>query len=381
MSNHIILITGGAGFIGSHTVKSLLEDGFTIRVLDSLEPQIHGCLPHNLDFLKQKKVEFVRGSITNYDDIKRALVGVEYLIHLAAETGTGQSMYDISKYNFVNSQGTALLLNAILETKPRALKRIVLTSSRSVYGEGSFGCNVCNNNLRLNPKSRTKAQLSLREWEHKCPTCDSTLNPYATAEDDLIRPASIYAATKFAQEDLIRIVSESLGIDYAILRLQNVYGEGQSLHNPYTGILSIFSTKIRRNLAISIFEDGNESRDFIHVSDVVGAIRSAINCKKNISTVVNVGSGVATSVLEIAKKLTRALNGHENIKITNEYRVGDIRHNFADTRRLRNILNYVPSISLEDGLSRFADWVLMQQLPPDLLDEANEELRSRELMG
>jgi len=202
-----------------------------------------------------------------------------------------------------------------------------------------------------------------------------------TREDDRIQPASIYAATKYAQEDLVRIGCESLGLGHAILRLQNVYGEGQSLNNPYTGILSIFSTRVRRGLELTAFEDGLESRDFVHVSDVVQAMLLALTSESPANAAINVGSGVPTSVLEVASQLTIALGGTPAIRITGEYRVGDIRHNVADISRLRSILGYAPQVDLAEGLRRFCQWVLQQPLPEDQLGRANAELKARKLMG
>jgi dTDP-L-rhamnose 4-epimerase len=202
-----------------------------------------------------------------------------------------------------------------------------------------------------------------------------------TAEDDLVRPASIYAATKYAQEDLVRIGTESLGIDYVSFRFQNVYGEGQSLKNPYTGILSIFSTRIRRGLELPIFEDGEETRDFVHVQDVVEAVTRAIQAEGRVGGVFNVGSGVPTSVRDLAEALSRAFGRDPQVVVTGQFRVGDIRHNCADTRRIKERFGFVPAITLKDGLRRFAAWVETQAIPEDRLDQANRELKQRNLMG
>lgn len=380
-----VLITGGAGFIGSHLSKLLLSKGFAVRILDSLSPQIHGNVPERLDWLNSPSVEFIRGSVTVRDDVERALAGAELLVHLAAETGTGQSMYQIARYNEVNTQGTALIFDVLANSSERTVQRVVLASSRSVYGEGAYeckaGCCDANGSRRQFPAARLPAQLALHEWEHACATCGQPLQLLQTREDDAVRPASIYAATKYSQEDLVRVGCESLGIGHAILRLQNVYGEGQSLNNPYTGILSIFSTRVRRCLELTAFEDGLESRDFVHVEDVVQAMYLALTRVQSANTVINVGSGVPTTVLEVASLLSKALGHTSNIRVTGEYRVGDIRHNVADVTRLRGILGYEPQISLEEGLRRFCDWVLTQPLPEDLLGRANAELKARKLMG
>lgn len=379
---NLVLISGGAGFIGTHLVPNLLAGGFAVRILDSLSPQIHGAVPTGLDWLTHHHVEFVRGSVTSRGDLQQALEGVTHIVHLAAETGTGQSMYEIARYNEVNSQGTAVLLDLLANQPNPSVKRIVLASSRSIYGEGAYLCSTCGDQTgRVFPDSRPASQLAAHRWEPLCKHCGNELTAVATREDDRVRPASIYAATKFAQEDLVRVACEALGIGYAILRLQNVYGEGQSLKNPYTGILSIFSTRVRRGLELTAFEDGLESRDFVHVSDVAQAMSLSLTTPNSPNTVINVGSGVATSVLEVATGLSAALGHTPNIRVTSEYRLGDIRHNVADITRLREVLGYTPQVNLQNGLRRFCDWVLTQPLPEDLLDRANAELKVRKLMG
>lgn len=378
----MVLVTGGAGFIGSHLAYSLVNAGFSVRILDSLSPQIHGAVPVGLNWLRHENIDFLRGSIIDRCDVEAALDGVTHIVHLAAETGTGQSMYEIARYNHVNSQGTALLLDVLANSASHTVKRIVLASSRSVYGEGAYICDSCGSEAeRVFPGARTAEQLSNHLWDPFCPRCRSVLRMQATRETDQVRPASIYAATKYAQEDLVRIACESQGLGYAILRFQNVYGEGQSLKNPYTGILSIFSTRVRRGLELTAFEDGLETRDFVHVEDIVEAIHRCLIVPNSVNEVINVGSGIATSVLEIAEKLTVALGFEPNIRVTADYRLGDIRHNFADIKRLKSLLGYTPKVTLEEGLRRFADWVLTQPLPDDLLGKANAELRARKLMS
>lgn len=377
-----ILITGGAGFIGSHLAQHLLKKGNQVRILDTLSPQIHGMLPStDLRWLTQPGLEFVRGSVSVEADLKVALEDVDAIVHLASETGTGQSMYEIDRYCHQNVQGTALLVNMIANGAAPAVKRIVLASSRSVYGEGAYTLHGSQDSVRITPPSRSAEALRKRQWEPVCPDSKVRLTAVPTREVDRTAPASIYAATKLMQEDLIRIGCESAKVGFAILRLQNVYGEGQSLKNPYTGILSIFSTRIRRDLKLPIFEDGQETRDFVHVSDVVAAFAAALETSDAINTIVNVGSGIATSVLDAAKSLCRAFDAKENIEITGEFRVGDIRHNLADCTRLQKHLNLQPQVSLDEGLKRFADWVKTQPLPEDQLHKANQELQKRDLMG
>ncbi|MGG5242438.1 NAD-dependent epimerase/dehydratase family protein [Pseudomonas lurida] len=374
----LVLVTGGAGFIGSHLVPKLLASGFKVRILDSLSAQVHGQVPVDLEWLSSEGVEFIRGDVTRQSDWERALLGVDGIVHLAAETGTGQSMYQVAKYNEVNTQATALMLDALGKVSHQ-VKRIVLSSSRSIYGEGAYVHPVTN--LRIYPIARSAETLANVQWEPVCPETGDVLKLVATKESDLISPASIYAATKYAQEDLVRIGCQAMGIGFAIFRLQNVYGERQSLNNPYTGILSIFSTKIRMDSQLPLFEDGEESRDFVHVDDVTDALLKGLMVSPAPNTAINVGSGVATSVRTVAEELTRAFGKEPNVVVTGQFRVGDIRHNYADITRLKDLLGLEPKVSLKDGLQRFATWVLEQPLPEDQLEKANKELRDRKLMN
>jgi dTDP-L-rhamnose 4-epimerase len=380
VSNRSILVSGGAGFIGSKLVKRLVSLGHTVRVLDSLTQQVHGAEPEGLEWLNSPGINFHRGTVTSRSDWKDALEGVDQVVHLAAETGTGQSMYEAEKYCATNSLGTALLIDVLCNTRGHRVKRVLLASSRSVYGEGCYSCAHCGID-RISPDSRSAAQLQLAQWEPLCPRCSRTLIAVPTSEGDAIKPASIYAATKYSQEDLIRVGCGSLGIDFGIFRLQNVYGEGQSLKNPYTGILSIFSTRIRRGLDLPIFEDGDESRDFVHVDDVVRAFVLALDAADPLGDVFNVGTGRATSVGVLARELARALNSEERSVVTGQFRLGDIRHNYADVRRIRERLGFEAVVALREGIERFAQWVLTQPLQEDRLEHANRELRQRGLMA
>jgi dTDP-L-rhamnose 4-epimerase len=377
-----VLVTGGAGFIGTNLARHLLADGMKLRVIDSLAPQIHGAIPKGLDWMLDNRIELIRISILDRSRMETALEGISQIVHLAAETGTGQSMYEIARYNELNSQGTAILLDILANRKDCGVRRIILASSRSVYGEGTYICPKCGDSAgRIFPSARTVRQLERRIWEPLCPICGGPIEPVPTKEDDAVRPASIYAATKFAQEVMVRIACEALGIDYAVLRLQNVYGEGQSLNNPYTGILSIFSTRIRRCLELPIFEDGLESRDFVHVDDVARVFLACLKAEGKISRVINVGSGVATSVLDVARQLVASLNSEVPLRVTSEYRLGDIRHNVADVSRMGAILPDGARISLAEGLDRFARWVSTQAVPEDRLEQANTEMRRRNMMA
>lgn len=382
MGSGCVLVTGGAGFIGSHLVPQLLDAGHQVRILDALSPQIHGAVPANTGWLAaDARLDFQRGSVADPAAVARALDGVQAVIHLASETGTGQSMYEIDRYAHENVQGTAVLMQALVNNRGNGVERVLLSSSRSVYGEGTYVPAVSPGGPRITPPARTAARLKARQWEPVCPETGEVLRLVPTREDDRTAPSSIYAATKLMQEDLVRIACDSLGIGHAILRLQNVYGEGQSLNNPYTGILSVFSTRIRRGIVLPVFEDGLESRDFVHVSDVARAFVAALAAPEPVNAVVNVGSGVASPVIEVARALCRAFGAPERVEVTGQYRLGDIRHNYADIGRLRSRLGVSPAVSLEEGLARFARWVQTQPLPEDRLAAANDELKRRNMMG
>lgn len=373
-----VLITGGLGFIGLQLGRELISRGYEIVLLDNLSPQIHGVIPQvDLTLLNFSKIQLIRGDISDAVLLESLFAQISAIVHLAAETGTGQSMYQIAHYNKVNTQGTAVLLD-VLANKKHTVKKVILASSRAIYGEGPY-LNEQTGQLEY-PGARSAEALSRQQWEPLSKS-GQPLSVIATSENTPPRPASIYAATKYAQEDLVRIACTSLGISYTILRFQNVYGNGQSLNNPYTGILSVFSTRIRKGLPLPIFEDGKESRDFVHVRDVTKAIRLSLESPRADNQIFNVGSGVPTSILEIAQKLVAAFNGSSNIQVTGQYRLGDIRHCYADLTRIREQLNYEPEVSLEQGIAEFAAWVLSQPLPEDQLDKANRELKERNLMG
>jgi len=374
-----ILITGGLGFIGTNLAISVSQvGGHKIRIFDNLSPQIHGVIPAvDNRLLGVPSIEIIRGDVCNQAAISAALESIDAVVHLAAETGTAQSMYQIAHYNAVNSQATAQMLD-FLANNPHSVKKIVLASSRSIYGEGAYYCQL---HGQVYPTARSAAQLKDSRWDPVCPICAGVIDAIPTPESARPSPASIYAATKYAQEDLIRIAGDSLNIGTAILRFQNVYGAGQSLNNPYTGILSIFSTRIRRGMPLPIFEDGAESRDFVHVSDVVQAIILALENDVANGNTFNVGAGEPTSVLQIANMLVDAFDGKIRPNVTGQYRLGDIRHCYADLSQIKTKLKFEPKVSLKNGIEEFAAWVLSQPLPEDGLDKANEELKKRKMMS
>jgi len=364
-----ILVTGGAGFIGSWLVDSLLQAGHAVTVVDNLSPQIHGALPQpDVPWLHSGQVEFIRADVRDQTVMDEVLDRVEAVVHLAAETGTGQSMYQIAHYYDVNQQATAALFEAI-GTRHRHIGRVILASSRSIYGEGAyrFGDRL------VVPAPRDAARMKAGQFEPTGPNGEA-LQLVATPEDVSPRPASVYAATKLANETLGRIFADAYGTTVMALRFQNVYGERQSLRNPYTGILSIFSNRMRQGLPINIFEDGRESRDFVHVSDVVRAIGLALEKPLSGFHALNIGSGMPTSVMAVAETLRGLLGSSSSLAVSGDFRAGDIRHCYADLSRAREVLGYEPSLNVEQGLARFCQWVLTQPVLEDRSEKAMSEL-------
>lgn len=372
-----ILVTGGAGFIGSRLATRLADRGHHVIILDNLNPQIHGLAPEAIDALclLQQRVEFFRGDVTSREDLQRALAGVDTVVHLAAETGTGQSMYAIRHYAETNVGGTALLLD-LIANEALPVRRLVVASSRAVYGEGKYRCHA--HGVQF-PGPRDSDALAGGQFEHTCPTCAAPMTPLPTDETAPLQPTSVYGVTKLTQEQLVLSVGRALGISALAFRYQNVYGPGQSLSNPYTGILSIFSTRMRLDRPVNIFEDGRESRDFVYVDDVVEATVQGVEHPDLIVDVLNVGSGVATDVATVAHTLQRELGSSSDIKVSGQFRTGDIRHNFADLTRIKATLGWVPQVSIEAGLARFAVWVKDEAVGQDRYEASLDELRSRGL--
>ncbi|WP_407426655.1 NAD-dependent epimerase/dehydratase family protein [Arcticibacter sp.] len=375
---HNILVTGGAGFIGSKLSFKLLAKGYNVTVLDSLSPQIHGDDPKSTSVLFRSiidSVSFIHGSVTNRADWQRAIEGQDIIVHLAAETGTGQSMYEIEKYVNVNVNGTAILLD-ILANQRHQVKKLVVASSRSIYGEGKYRSEKLG---VVYPNHRKADDMKLGDFDVKYPGCDEVLELLATDEDSKIHPSSVYGITKQNQEQMIMTVCPTLDIAAVAFRYQNVYGPGQSLKNPYTGILSIFSTQIKNGNQINIFEDGKESRDFVFIDDVVDATILGIEQEAANGEVFNVGRGVATDVITVAKSLIENYNIHVPINISGNYRLGDIRHNYADISKIKSLLGFEPAFSFEDGIRQFCDWVNQQAIEEDNYFTSIEEMKSRGL--
>lgn len=355
-----ILITGGAGFIGSNLALKLIKSGYIITVLDNLSPQIHS--EHSSLYKSIKgKVNFIQGDVRSKDDWEKALQNQDAVIHLAAETGTGQSMYEIEKYIDVNIRGTALLLEYLTNNKHN-IKKVIIASSRAIYGEGKY---VCAEHGFVYPEARVVNDLAKKDFDVKCPICLNRVELLSTDENSKIHPTSIYGITKQNQEQMVMLTCKAVGVQAVAFRYQNVYGPGQSLSNPYTGILSIFSTSIKNKNNINIFEDGLESRDFVYIDDVVDATILGLEKEEANNEVFNVGTGIGINVLEVATSLIKNYNSDVEIKISGNYRIGDIRHNIADLSKIKKHLMFEPKILFSDGIKKFTTWVNSQSIEND----------------
>lgn len=373
-----VLVTGGAGFIGSNVALKLIAKGYSVVVLDSLSEQIHGLNPDQTSplYLSIKgKVDFVKGDVCKREDWLKALDGVDYVIHLAAETGTGQSMYEIEKYVGTNIGGTALLLDILANTKHH-VKRVVVAESRAIYGEGKYVCPSCG---VVYPLERKDEDMSKGDFECKCPKCGGPVKLVGTTEDSNILPSSVYGITKQVQGQLVHLVCKSIGVESVSFRYQNVYGPGQSLSNPYTGILSIFSTRIKNGNGLNIFEDGKETRDFVFIDDVADATILGMEVPAANGHVFNVGTGVATDVLTVAHTLCDKYGIQVPITVSGNYRLGDIRHNFADITLAKQILGFNPKWNFSDGIEQFVKWVNQQEVQEDNYEASIEEMKKKGL--
>lgn len=373
-----ILITGGAGFIGSNVSLKLKAKGYDVTVMDLLLPQIHGDHPETMSPLYQSikdKVKFIHGSVTSREDWMRALKGQDAIIHLAAETGTGQSMYEIEKYVNTNIGGTSLLLDILTNSK-HSIKRALVAESRAVYGEGKYHCENCGD---VYPLDRKDEDMSNGDFECHCPKCGNRVTLVGTTEDSEIHPSSVYGISKQVQGQLVHLVCATIGVEAVSFRYQNVYGPGQSLSNPYTGILSIFSTRIKNHNGINIFEDGMETRDFVYIDDVVDATILGLEVPKASGHVFNIGTGIATNVLTVANTLCEKYGIEVPIRVSRNYRLGDIRHNYADITLARQILGFEPKWSFSDGIEQFTKWVNTQQIQKDKYEVSIEEMKKKGL--
>jgi dTDP-L-rhamnose 4-epimerase len=368
-----VLITGGAGFIGSHATDLLLAEGYSVRILDNLTPQVHGASAQRPQYLNDD-AELIVGDVRDAQAVTRSLRGVDAVVHLAAAVGVGQSMYDIVSYVETNDLGTAVLLE-VLSKNP--VDRLVVASSMSVYGEGLA------RNRRgelVAPEPRSHAQLRRNRWELQ-DADGGLLEPVATPESKPPSLSSVYALNKYAQERMSLIVGQAYLIPTIALRFFNVYGPRQALSNPYTGVLAIFAARLLNNRPPLVFEDGLQQRDFVHVRDVARACLLALTRTSGVGEVFNVGSGQNRNVLSIAHDLARVLGvPHITPHVLGKYRVGDIRHCFADLSRSRDELGYVPEVVFRDALEELAGW-LADEVADDQVDRATAELASRSLIA
>lgn len=366
-----ILITGGAGFIGSHLSDELLRKGHTVTVLDNLSPQVHGENCNRPGYL-HKDVKLIKGDVRDKETVKKALKGIDRVYHFAASVGVGQSMYEVASYTSVNNLGTAALLEALMENP---VEKLVVASSMSIYGEGLY---KTGNNKIVPGYSRKLEDLKNDDWE-LYDNNHQVMKPVPTNEEKQPELSSIYALSKYDQERMCLLIGRAYNIPAVALRFFNVYGTRQALSNPYTGVLAIFASRYLNDNPPLIFEDGEQKRDFVHVTDVARACALAGENEKGAGQVFNIGSGNAYTINEIAKSLGEVM-GKEylNPAIAGKYRLGDIRHCFADISKAKNVLGYSPQVSLKDGLAELAEWLQGQQAH-DKVDFAGKELEKRGL--
>lgn len=373
-----VTVTGGAGFIGTALTRRLLHEGCSVTVLDSFEAQVHGTVrPPQLPSDIASDVRLIVGSIRDPRPVAKALRGAEALVHLAAETGTGQSMYELTKYADTNVGGTTQVIDQLIRIRPRTIKTLVVVSSRAIYGEGKL---LCARHGPVFPGPRLVENMSRGEFEPRCPDCDASTVALPTDEDSPPNPVSFYGLTKLIQEQTVSMLSRALLLPTYTLRFQNVYGPGQSLSNPYTGILAIFANEIRLGQPVELFEDGRSSRDFVYVEDAVEATWRCLGRNSLEHLVLNVGSGVSSTVAQIAEQLQGVLGIHVPTSVSGSFRVGDVRHAVADLRRSSDILGFQPQWGLERGIREFVSWLLDQPVQSSRYRKSLEEIRAKGLM-
>jgi len=371
-----ILITGGAGFIGCSLARALLQRGDSVTLLDNFSPQIHGDnteLPADLI----PSVRLIRGDVRDESIWPVALRGHQIIVNLAAETGTGQSMYEVAKYEQVNLAGTSLLYDRLAKQPNHGIERIVVASSRAIYGEGAY---TCTEHGLVFPQPRPSADKRAGLFDPVCPVCGRACVSVPTPETAPFQPSSFYGLTKQIQEQMTLLFGQVLGIPSVALRYQNVYGPGQSLKNPYTGVLAIFSNLARVGADINIFEDGEESRDFVYIDDVVRSTVAAINSPETTSYAVNVGSNERTTVTQVAEGVNRYFGEKSKIHISGAFREGDIRHGVADLTRAQARLAYQPRVKFREGLKNFLAWAEESEPELDGYQRSLNEMESRGLL-
>jgi dTDP-L-rhamnose 4-epimerase len=347
-----ILVTGGAGFVGTHLCNTLVQRGCDVRVLDNLDPQVHGRGARRPAAL-QKVVEWMRGDATRPADVEKAIKGVDAIYHLAAAVGVGQSMYQVRHYVNTNCNGAATVLEAVIRHR-KQLRKVIIASSMSIYGEGFYQCPRCG---PVSPPSRAAKPRGRNQWDIRCGTCHSVLRARPTPETKPLNPTSIYAITKRDQEEAFLSVGSAYAVPTVALRFFNIYGPLQALSNPYTGVAAIFSSRLASGQSPDVFEDGGQSRDFVHVSDVVQACELALMSHKADYQVFNVGTGRPTSILAVARLLGTRLNKSIEPRVLNKFRAGDVRHCYADISKIVTALGFQPKVSLKQGVADLASWV------------------------
>lgn len=361
-----ILITGGAGFVGSHLADALLAAGHQVRIFDNLTGQVH---LHGIPDYLAEDAEFIQGDVRDSAAVRRALAGIEIVFHMAAAVGVGQSMYEIERYMGSNTQGTAVLLQQFLDRKSR-VEKLVLASSMSIYGEGKYLCAQCGS---VAPQLRSVDQLRLKQWEPNCPMCGEALTPVPTDESKPLQCSSIYALSKKDQEEMCLLFGRTYGLPVVALRYFNIYGTRQALSNPYTGVAAIFASRFMNGNPPLVFEDGAQLRDFVSVEDVVRANLLAMESSNADGMALNIGSGEPISIREVSAELARAMDSEIAAELTQKYRAGDVRHCFADISAARKFLGYAPQVRFADGLKDLVEWLCSQQ-PQDRAAEAVAQL-------
>lgn len=367
-----ILVTGGAGFIGSHLVDKLITQGYKVRILDNLTPQVHqNRIPSYLN----QKAELLKGDVTNLKDIREAVDGIDAIFHEAAVVGVGQSMYEIEHYIYNNTLGTAKLLDFLVNNKHK-VRRILVASSMSAYGEGLYKCDKCG---QVRPPLRTDEQMSQRKWELICPNCRRILKPVGIPENQPFNCNSVYAVTKQSQEDMVMIFGKAYGIPTTALRYFNVYGPRQSLSNPYTGVAAIFLSRLKNSNPPVIYEDGLQTRDFISVYDIADANVLCLENKEAFGKVFNLGTGNPVSIKMVAEILAKLLGKNRTPQIEEKFRSGDVRHCTADISLIKNTLGWKPKWNFEEGIKDLIEWGEKEEAR-DLFDKASKELKSKGLL-
>ena len=362
-----ILVTGGAGFIGSHLVDRLIQEGHVVRILDNLEQQVHKAPP---DYINSHE-EFVRGDIRNYSDIDVALQDIDIIFHEAAMVGVGQSMYQVDKYVDVNTYGTAKLLEYLI-TREHSVKKLIVASSMSIYGEGAYHCE---DHGMVFPPQRRDEQMKRKDWDLNCPICGKKVSPVPTPESKPLQPTSIYAISKKDQEEMSMAIGRAYGIPTVALRYFNTYGPRQALSNPYSGVCAIFSSRLLNNSPPVVFEDGRQTRDFISVYDIVRANILAMEKSNADYKIFNVGSGSPVTIADIARTLASLYNKPIQPDIVNKYRAGDTRHCFADISSISSSLGFKPHVKFREGMADLVNWGLQQQASDGFSDAYGELLK------